>query len=343
MNSKINNVVSYKLEDRDLIVLKEFENDSELLRVSIELTVIWSCRIPKSYEFFILKDLIYVTTKDSSKTLVVNKNNGEFSNQLIDTIVHSPILFSDDSYFISFVSYLGIELYGLFDHDVNFISKLNPDRFKVTKVVSKDSFISFNKGVLSLIEFLNSSIIWSTDIMQSVRDRFYDENIKLRILDGLVFEKVLVISVFNTRNNIQYLFGLEKHTGKINWCKESIMIFGGFEKKLFGLKRDGELKIIDIEKGILLKTKDLSRSFKEQNINCSRGLKIEGNNFLFKDEEEKKFGVIDFNSLDLKYVQVYPNDVDLTPNEYPQFLGERMILFSSLAKELHLVGLELHT
>ena len=341
MTLKINNVVSYKIEDGDIFVLKEFENGSELLRISNESTDVWKCKIPKSYDFFILKDLIYITTKDSTKTLVVNKNNGGLCDPLMNTIVHVPVLFLDDSCIISFVSHLGTEVYGVFDHDVNFISKLNPDGVKVTKVVRKDSFISFDKGMLSLIEFLDSSNIWSIDILQNVRDRSNDEKVKLRFLDGLILEKVLVISVFNTRSNNQYLFGLDKNTGKVNWYKESVMNFGGVEKKLFGLERKGELKIFDVETGVLLRTKDLSKSFKEKNINCGRGLKIEENNLLFKDEEQKKLGIIDLDSLDLKFVQDYPKDVDLSPNEYPQIIGERMILHAPLAKELHLVGLEL--
>jgi hypothetical protein len=339
---KISNVVSYKLEDSDVYVLKEFENGSELLRMSNESTVVWNCKIPKSYDFIILKDLIYVTTKDSTKTLVVNKCNGGLCDPLMNTIVHVPVLFLDDSCIISFVSHLGTELYGLFDHDLNLISKLNPDSIKVSKVVSKDSFISFNKGVLSLNEFSDSSNIWSIDIVEIVRDILNEEEVKLRFLDVLILEKVLVISVFNTRSNNQYLFGLDKNTGKVNWHKKSIMNFGGVEKKLFGLERKGELKIFDIETGVLLRTKDLSKSFKEKSINCGRGLKIEGDNLLFKDEEQKKLGVIDLDRLDLKFVQVYPKDVDLSPNEYPQIIGERMVLHAPLSKELHFVGLEVY-
>lgn len=341
MKLKINNVVSFKVEGRDLFVLKEFESHSQLLRMSADSKIIWSCKIPKSYDFLIRSNLIYVTTRDSLRTFVLNKKNGSDLNELSNLVLHLPVSFQSDKWVVSYATHNETKVGILLDSEMKVISALNPDSLKVTKVINKDYFLSFNKGTLTLVEFLSSNAVWSLNIFQEVENRSDDEKIKLRFLGSLVLDRVIVVSVFNTRSNNQYLFGLDKNTGKVNWYKESVMNFGGVEKKLFGLERKGELKIFDVETGVLLRTKDLSKSFKEKNINCGRGLKIEENNLLFKDEEQKKLGIIDLDSLDLKFVQDYPKDVDLSPNEYPQIIGERMILHAPLAKELHLVGLEL--
>jgi len=339
---RINNVVSYKIDNRNLILLKELDRASELLKLSIDFTELWKCIIPKSYDFFIFKECVYVTTKDSSQTFVINKNDGKNLGQLLNLAIHLPVAYQSDSFVISYSTYFNVKSGILFDDKMNAVEKLNPFGLKVTKVINKDSFISFNKGILNLVEFLTSSIVWSIDLMKEVINRSNEDNVKLRFLNVMILMEVMVVSVFNTKSNFQYLFGIDTNTGLINWIKKSIMNFGVDKDSLFTLEREGEVVIFDVKTGLLKGTKDLSDSFLIHDIICSRGLEKTDNKFFFKDDEGKKLGVIDIDRLELEFVKDLPKDALLSPNEYPKITGEIMIVHDSIAKELYLIDLENH-